>query len=180
MHVYILYIYIYILVYICIYIYIHVYIYVHILTYIYTYHHCDQHIHIIDIWLIFTGSAHGVRERVTSVSNNENEFNNNMRDSIAYHIAEVHISVGEASNAYMKAKKRYNYITPKSFLELVKYYKLLLKNKKNDLFNNIKRLDIGMFLCFGVYIYIYIYIYIRICIYIHLYIYIYIYVYKYL
>lgn len=67
-----------------------------------------------------------------------------MRDSIAYHIAEVHISVGEASKAYIKLKKRYNYITPKSFLELVKYYKLLLKKKKNDLYNNIKRLDIGL------------------------------------
>ena len=39
-----------------------------------------------------------------------------IRDNVAYHIAEVHISVGAASQKYLKAERRYNYTTPKSFL----------------------------------------------------------------
>jgi dynein heavy chain len=44
-----------------------------------------------------------------------------VRDNIAYHIAEVHCSVGVASLEYLKKERRYNYTTPKSFLELIRY-----------------------------------------------------------
>jgi len=66
------------------------------------------------------------------------------RDNIAYHIAEVHTSVGQLSIEYLKEEKRYNYTTPKSFLELIAFYKKLLKDRKNDMNNGIKRLDIGL------------------------------------
>jgi dynein heavy chain len=67
-----------------------------------------------------------------------------IKDNIAYHIAEVHLSVGFASKEFYNTEKRYNYITPKSFLELIEFYKKLLLKKKNLLYENIKRLDIGL------------------------------------
>lgn len=67
-----------------------------------------------------------------------------MQDNISYHIAEVHTSVGSASADYLKAEKRFNYTTPKSFLELVGFYKSLLLSKKTELSSSIRRLDIGL------------------------------------
>ena len=67
-----------------------------------------------------------------------------IRDNIAYHIAEVHASVGEASIQYLKDEKRYNYTTPKSFLELISFYKLLLKERRSEMRANIKRLVTGL------------------------------------
>ena len=52
------------------------------------------------------------------------------RDNIAYHIAEVHTSVGVISEEYLKTERRYNYTTPKSFLELISFYKHLLKLRR--------------------------------------------------
>ena len=67
-----------------------------------------------------------------------------VRDNIAYHIAEVHTSVGQASVDYLKRERRYNYTTPKSFLELISFYKQLLKARRDEMFANIKRLDTGL------------------------------------
>mmetsp|Transcript_22422 Transcript_22422/g.30704 ORF Transcript_22422/g.30704 Transcript_22422/m.30704 type:complete len:1916 (+) Transcript_22422:3-5750(+) len=67
-----------------------------------------------------------------------------VRDNIAYHIAEVHTSVGQASVEYLKREKRFNYTTPKSYLELISFYKSLLKNRRDEMFANIKRLDTGL------------------------------------
>ena len=67
-----------------------------------------------------------------------------MKENIAYHMADVHLSVGTASANYYQVEKRYNYTTPKSFLELVGFYKLLLAKKKLELANGMKRLDIGL------------------------------------
>jgi len=67
-----------------------------------------------------------------------------IRDNIAYHIAEVHSSVASASLDFLKKERRYNYTTPKSFLELIDFYKLLLKARRGEMYENIKRLDIGL------------------------------------
>lgn len=67
-----------------------------------------------------------------------------VRDNIAYHIAEVHSSVASSSEEYFKEEKRYNYTTPKSFLELINFYKYLLKIRRNEMFASIKRLDTGL------------------------------------
>lgn len=50
-----------------------------------------------------------------------------MRKIIALHMAEVHISIDYANQKYLKLERRYNYTTPKSFLELIDFYKKLLK-----------------------------------------------------
>jgi dynein heavy chain len=49
-----------------------------------------------------------------------------IRDSIALHMAYVHLSIGEANVEFRKSERRHNYTTPTSFLELINFYKLLL------------------------------------------------------
>ena len=66
------------------------------------------------------------------------------RDNIAYHIAEVHTSVGAVSEEYMKKERRYNYTTPKSFLELISFYKQLLGTRQKEQIAAINRLDTGL------------------------------------
>lgn len=50
-------------------------------------------------------------------------------DSIANHMAFVHLSISAANNAFLAQCRRYNYTTPTSFLELISFYKNLLGTK---------------------------------------------------
>jgi len=52
--------------------------------------------------------------------------------------------VNEASVEYMTTQKRYNYTTPKSFLELIYLYKNMLSKNRSDLEGNIQRLSNGL------------------------------------
>jgi dynein heavy chain len=70
--------------------------------------------------------------------------NESTRDNIAYHIAEVHHSVSTMSLKYLKEEKRFNYTTPKSFLELISFYKLLLGRRREEQVAAIVRLDTGL------------------------------------
>ena len=45
------------------------------------------------------------------------------------------------TNAEMQVEKRYNYTTPKTFLELIKLYKSVLARKRNQVQEAIDRLD---------------------------------------
>ena len=65
-------------------------------------------------------------------------------ESIAYHMAEVHLSVGQASIDFLKTERRHNYTTPKSFLELVSFYKSSLKSHQLEIAHNIRRLVTGL------------------------------------
>ncbi|KAL9650835.1 hypothetical protein ABK040_001885 [Willaertia magna] len=67
-----------------------------------------------------------------------------MVNNIANHMAFVHQTVGEASVEYRLIDRRYNYTTPKSFLELIELYKSLLKSKRRDLVGSIDRLIKGL------------------------------------
>ena len=67
-----------------------------------------------------------------------------IRDNIAYHIAEVHSSVSSASEDYLKTERRYNYTTPKSFLELIDFYKTLLNARRTEMINGVQRLETGL------------------------------------
>jgi dynein heavy chain len=49
-----------------------------------------------------------------------------VRENIAYHMAYAHQCVSEASERFKEAFRRYNYTTPKSYLELISLYKTLL------------------------------------------------------
>jgi len=63
---------------------------------------------------------------------------------LAAHMAEEHLSTEIASANYLKSQKRYNYVTPKSFLELIAFYKSLLEDKRKSVQRLIDRLDVGL------------------------------------
>ncbi|XP_019507533.1 PREDICTED: dynein heavy chain 11, axonemal [Hipposideros armiger] len=70
------------------------------------------------------------------------------KDSISFFMAHVHTSVNEMSTRYYQNERRYNYTTPKSFLEQISLFKNLLKNKqkevsqkKEHLMNGIQKLQ---------------------------------------
>lgn len=50
-----------------------------------------------------------------------------VRENIAYHMAYAHQCVSEASERFKEAFRRFNYTTPKSYLELISLYKTLLQ-----------------------------------------------------
>jgi len=66
------------------------------------------------------------------------------RDKIAHHMAHDHVSVNAMSSKYYQVEKRYNYTTPKSFLELIDFYKKLFKKQSDGLYEQIQRLDKGI------------------------------------
>jgi dynein heavy chain, axonemal len=56
----------------------------------------------------------------------------------------VHIAVTTASDDFKEKLRRYNYVTPKSFLELIAFYKFLLGQKREMSGKQISRLDEGL------------------------------------
>ncbi|NWT02283.1 DYH9 protein, partial [Mionectes macconnelli] len=67
-----------------------------------------------------------------------------VKDSISKFMAHVHISVNEMSRLYLSNERRYNYTTPKSFLEQIKLYQSLLLKKDKDLKAKMERLENGL------------------------------------
>lgn len=59
-------------------------------------------------------------------------------------MAGVHLSIGEANKKYLSLERRYNYTTPKSYLELIEFYKKLLGIKRTKVNNSIQRLETGL------------------------------------
>ncbi|CAD7696266.1 unnamed protein product [Ostreobium quekettii] len=66
------------------------------------------------------------------------------REKIALHMAYAHQMVTDASRRYLESFRRYNYTTPKSYLELIAFYKLLLNNKREELSAAKTRLQNGL------------------------------------
>merc|ERR1712197_80638 len=65
-------------------------------------------------------------------------------DSIAQFMAYVHQSVNEMSKVYAQNDKRFNYTTPKSFLEMINLYSKVLREKNDELVAKIERLENGL------------------------------------
>ena len=65
-------------------------------------------------------------------------------DPIAKFMAFVHQTVTDMSVIYKANDKRYNYTTPKSFLELISLYSKILVNKDKELIEKIQRLENGL------------------------------------
>lgn len=59
-------------------------------------------------------------------------------------MAYVHTSVNQTSKEYLANERRYNYTTPKSFLEQIKLYRSLLGQKSKDLTAKMERLENGL------------------------------------
>ena len=67
-----------------------------------------------------------------------------VKESVAQHMAFVHTVVTEQSTRYLAKQRRYNYVTPKSFLELIAFYKHLLAQKRKEIELLVQRLDVGL------------------------------------
>lgn len=67
-----------------------------------------------------------------------------IRESIALHMAFVHISIHEANAEFRLKERRFNYTTPTSFLELISFYKELLGQKQGSIVEDIARLERGL------------------------------------
>lgn len=59
-------------------------------------------------------------------------------------MAYVHTTVNDMSKAYLATERRYNYTTPKTFLEQIKLYQSLLAKKRTELVARIERLENGL------------------------------------
>lgn len=59
-------------------------------------------------------------------------------------MAYVHTSVNDMSKKYLMDERRFNYTTPKSFLELINLYRNLLSKKHKELLGNMERLVGGL------------------------------------
>uniref|UniRef100_A0A8C5X999 Dynein axonemal heavy chain 17 n=2 Tax=Malurus TaxID=55806 RepID=A0A8C5X999_9PASS len=64
--------------------------------------------------------------------------------SISQFMSFVHTSSKEMSKTYLAVERRYNYTTPKTFLEQIKLYQNLLASKRSKLTANIERLEKGL------------------------------------
>lgn len=56
----------------------------------------------------------------------------------------IHASVGLLTEDYMKVTKRRVYVTPKSFLDLLRLYRYLLKTKKAELLERFDKFTTGL------------------------------------
>lgn len=67
-----------------------------------------------------------------------------VKESVSKFMAYVHMSVNDKSKEYLANERRYNYTTPKSFLEQIKLYRSLLGQKSKDLTIKMERLENGL------------------------------------
>lgn len=63
---------------------------------------------------------------------------------MARFMAHVHTQVNVVSRMYLHTEKRFNYTTPKSFLEQISLYSKLLRLKFSELSKKIERLENGL------------------------------------
>uniref|UniRef100_A0A8C4H1B1 Dynein heavy chain 9, axonemal n=1 Tax=Dicentrarchus labrax TaxID=13489 RepID=A0A8C4H1B1_DICLA len=67
-----------------------------------------------------------------------------VKESVSKFMAYVHMSVNQTSKEYLANERRYNYTTPKSFLEQIKLYRSLLGQRSKDLTTKMERLENGL------------------------------------
>ncbi|KAF4519850.1 hypothetical protein B566_EDAN005192, partial [Ephemera danica] len=66
------------------------------------------------------------------------------RDSASRFMAFVHTAVNGMSRVYLQNERRYNYTTPKSYLEQISLYAKLLRQKTVELRGKVERLENGL------------------------------------
>lgn len=72
------------------------------------------------------------------------ELSAKLKKPVSLFMAHVHNSVNEMSLKYLTNDRRYNYTTPKSFLEQITLYVKLLVSKTNDINYGIYRFQNGI------------------------------------
>ena len=65
-------------------------------------------------------------------------------ENLSQHMAFVHQGVNTASELYQQSERRYNYTTPKSYLDLIDLYKSMLASKKKGIQELKERLNNGL------------------------------------
>ena len=68
----------------------------------------------------------------------------NMKKAVADSMAYMHCSVNDAGKSYLDNDRKYNYTTPKSFLELIKLYENLLSKNTKGLRGGMERYENGL------------------------------------
>ena len=63
---------------------------------------------------------------------------------IAENMAETHSAIDKINKQYLIQERRYNYTTPRSYLELIEFYKLKLQSKRDDINTQIDNLHRGL------------------------------------
>eukprot|EP00746_Dinoflagellata_sp_MGD_P094656 gnl/MRDRNA2_/MRDRNA2_37720_c0_seq1.p1 gnl/MRDRNA2_/MRDRNA2_37720_c0~~gnl/MRDRNA2_/MRDRNA2_37720_c0_seq1.p1 ORF type:complete len:2173 (+),score=502.56 gnl/MRDRNA2_/MRDRNA2_37720_c0_seq1:470-6520(+) len=87
----------------------------------------------------------GVATRfLTELYDKGNITNEETLAAVAANMAEVHLSIDVANKKFLDNERRYNYTTPKSFLELIAFYLKMLINKQSKVETNIDRLEKGL------------------------------------
>lgn len=71
-------------------------------------------------------------------------FQAELHESSARFMAYAHTSVNQISKLYLQNERRYNYTTPKSYLEQINLYSKLLRQKCEELLSKVKRLENGL------------------------------------
>ncbi len=61
-------------------------------------------------------------------------------EKIANNMAETHSEIDEINKQFLIQERRYNYTTPKSFLELIEFYKQKLHSRRKQINENIDNL----------------------------------------
>jgi len=88
------------------------------------------------------------REALESVSykflRHLDELSSKYKRPVSLFMAHVHSSVNDMSQKYLINDRRYNYTTPKSFLEQITLYMKLLVSKTNDIKYGIQRFQTGI------------------------------------
>merc|ERR1719253_2276640 len=67
-----------------------------------------------------------------------------MLEAVAANMAETHLAIEHANKLFLQEERRYNYTTPKSFLELISFYKKMLIARQADTTYNAERLERGL------------------------------------
>jgi len=87
----------------------------------------------------------GVAKRfLIDLVSNGNLTDETMMNNVAANMAEVHLSIDAANDKFLKQQRRYNYTTPKSFLELLVFYVAMLQKKQSGVTYNCERLERGL------------------------------------
>lgn len=71
-------------------------------------------------------------------------FQPEIKESLSQFMAYVHKTANEMSKSYLSSDRRYNYTTPKTFLEQIKLYQHLLSIKRSELLSKMERLENGL------------------------------------
>lgn len=66
------------------------------------------------------------------------------KETVARFMSYAHTSVNSMSKVYLQNERRYNYTTPKSYLEQISLYGKLLTQKFSDLRKKVSRLENGL------------------------------------